>query len=954
MLEVRIRLLGPPLIERGGEAVKTDTRKAVALVSFLAVSGRSASRDQLADLLWPEYGRKRARASLRRTLSSLGAARSEGWLKTDRDDVALNGSEVRLDVDRFHELLSECEAHGHPTSGVCPECLGPLSAAVSLYEDDFMSGFGLRDSAAFDDWQFFQGEELRRELAGALERLSRCYAAGEEWEKAVEHARRWLRLNTLHEPAHRRLISLYAHAGDRAASLRQYRECARVLESELGVAPLDETTALHKSVMENRPPPPPTFSGGVSTETGKESIPALRSPGRLFGRDSEWEALLGAYEAAGGGGRLVVIEGEAGIGKTRLAEELLEYASERGAPTVATRCYPDGANLAYGPFVEALSTVSGRGSPSTLEGLPGHHVSEAARLVPELASSVEGSPPPSLDAPGARSRFFEGVSRTLLAALTNGSPPGILFVDDAHRADASSLELLGYFVRRMRALEQGACVLLTWRAEEAPASHPLRALLAGARRDGAADVVSLGRLGPEAVEEMAAATGAPEGLGRRLYEETEGLPLFLAEYLAAREAGGSEGDWELPGGARDLLQERLAAVGEAERQVLGAAAVIGRSFDFETVREASGRGEDEVLETLEELVSRAMIREVGAPDTEPSYDFTHDKLRGLLYEEIGATRRRILHRRVAEALSALSGRANRRREGAVARIALHYRLAGREEEAAKYFALAGEHARSLHANAEALSHLRTALDLGHPDPARLHEAIGDLHTLRGEYAAALASYEAALAEGPDLACLERKLGNVRGRRGEWERARGHYEAALEGEPSPAEQARLHADLGLLLRSQGKTEEAALFSERALELAGESGDTLALARTHNVAGIISRSSGSLEEARYHLRRSLELSEDPGVRVAALNNLTLAYGDAGETEKAVETALRALDLCIAIGDRHGEAAIRNNLADLFHAAGREGESREHLRRAVGIFAEIGADDEPRPEIWKLVEW
>src|SRR3712207_1027724 len=326
----RALLLGAPRIEHGGEPIEVDTRKAVALVAYLALTRRRHARDALAGLLWPEYNQRRARAALRRTLSSLGKARTEGWLEVDRESVELNLDGVWVDVDRFRELLAECRTHGHPETEVCPECLPPLSEAVALYRDDFLAGFALRDSAAFDDWQFFQAEELRRELTGGLERLSRGHGALEEWEVAISYGRRWLALDTLDEPAHRWLMQLYAWAGQRAGALRQYRECVRVLEEELGVSPLEETTRIYEAIQENNLPPRPVFRKDRPSTTSRAEereapsagkVPVFPHDEQLVGREREWKSLLRAYEAAGMGEHLVVLEGEAGIGKTRLRSE---------------------------------------------------------------------------------------------------------------------------------------------------------------------------------------------------------------------------------------------------------------------------------------------------------------------------------------------------------------------------------------------------------------------------------------------------------------------------------------------------------------------------------------------------------------------------------------------------------------------------------------------------------
>src|SRR5215216_5465884 len=727
-----ISLLGAPRIEHDGVPLEVDTRKAIALAAYLAVTGQSHTRDALAGLLWPEYSQSRARAALRRTLSSLSKARAEGWLRADRESVGLDYGTIWVDVTRFHDLLAGCKEHGHPESDVCPDCLLPLTEAVALYRDDFMAGFGLRDSVAFDDWQFFQSESLRRELAGALERLARGRGARGEWEAAIAHARRWLAMDILHEPAHKLLMALYAWSDQRASALRQYRECVRILDQELGVAPLEETTLLYRAIQENDLPPRPTLSehrspDGRAPEASTRPLVEMsrdvsRSPEEnpMVGRESEWEALLESYRSVGEGGHVVVIEGEAGIGKTRLAEEFVANVRAAGATVVTARCYAGEKNLAYGPFVEGLSAALAREATDRLKGLPAVSVQEAARLLPDLADLSPDSPPaPPLDTPGARSRFFGEVVRVLLTVL-DGPPPGVLFLDDLHWADDASLSLLTYLVRRLD--DKPIYVLLTWRAEEVHEVHRLRELLAEARRSGRATTLTLERLGQASVEALVGhavghAVPGAEMLGTRLSDETEGLPLFLTEYLTAVEKGELDvGDeaWTLPGGVQDLLRTRLLTVGEAAGQVLAAAAVVGRSFDFDTVRAASGRGEEETLTALEELTSRGLIREVGSPvGGAPAYDFDHDKLRTLVYEETSLARKRLLHRRAA---GALSGQARGREADSLAgQIARHYRLAGQDQEAARYHRLAGDYARSLHANSDALAHYEEALALGHLD-----------------------------------------------------------------------------------------------------------------------------------------------------------------------------------------------------------------------------------------------
>lgn len=416
MSQLNLFLLGPPRLEREGHLVEVDTRKAIALMAFLAVSGESHSRDALATLLWPDYDQTHARGALRRTLSALNKALAGDWLEVDRETIGLNPSvPLWLDVAEFQRRLKSCRSHNHPADAPCADCLTALTEAVTLYRDDFLAGFTLRDSPDFDEWQYFQTESLRRELAGALEGLVRCHTLHQEFEPAITFARRWLALDPLHEQAHRELMRLYAWAGQRGAALRQYRECVRILDQELGVPPLDETTQLYATLQENRLPlPPSTFS----RDTQVSSLPAAVSsapPARprqfdypLVGRAAEWAAMLEAYAASCANGHLIVLQGEAGIGKTRLAEEYLGYVQAQGGVVITARCYEGETHLAYSLFIEGLRAVlSQPDAPARLAEVPDHCLSEVARLLPELAALRPGLPPASpLDSPGAQSRFF--------------------------------------------------------------------------------------------------------------------------------------------------------------------------------------------------------------------------------------------------------------------------------------------------------------------------------------------------------------------------------------------------------------------------------------------------------------------------------------------------------------------------------------------------------------------
>lgn len=956
-------LLGSPRLELDGAPIDVDTRKAIALAVYLGLAERAHTRDHLAAFFWPEADEAKAHAALRRTLSTLNKALAGIGLQIERETVALeHGADVWLDVAEFQHRLKQCQTHGHPAHEVCGACLTPLTQAAALYRDDFLSGFTLRDSPGFDDWQFFQSESLRRELAGVLEKLARCASEAGEPEAAIAHTRRWLALDPMHEPAHRQLMLGYARAGQRAAALRQYQECVRILAEELGVPPLEETAQLYEAIKANR-------LSEISAPASSNVAPIVQgltldsqfsnpliSNFPLVGRSLEWEAALKAYTTIQTDGCLLVLEGEAGIGKTRLAEGLLVYARGQGAMALTARCYEGEHNLAYGPFIEMLRSALGQ-ARARLAQLAPHWLSEAARLLPELADLRPNVPPAlALDTPGAQSRFFESVAQTLLA-LSNGQPT-LIFIDDVHWLDEASLDLLVYLARRLRG--HRLCLLVTWRTEDVPGQHRLRLLLAEAQRAGSAQFIELTRLGPAAVEELirtALQSAIDKTIVERLYRETEGLPLFLIEYLATLQRESADAEWALPAGVRGLLQTRLASVGEAGGQLLSTAAVIGRSFDFDTLQAASGRSDEETVTALEALVARGLVRDVTPPAAETLlYDFNHDKLRALVYAETSLARRRLLHRRVAGALGA---RARGQSLAPLAgQIALHYRLAGHNAEAAHYYQLAGDHARALYANAEALTHYNAALALGHPDPASLHEALGDLQTLAGDYTAALVSYQTAAAHRPPeaLAELEHKLGRVYERRGDGELAARHFETALSN-GTAAHRARILADWSLTAHHRGQPARALELAQQALAEAGH--DQRALAQAHNILGILASSRGEVAEAQSHLQHSLALAEtlhDPSAQVAALNNLALAFSANQQVVEAIALAERALALCASQGDRHREAALHNNLADLLHTAGQAEAAMFHLKRAVALFAEVGkeAPTTTQPEIWKLTEW
>ena len=350
MSTLKLYLLGPPRVELDGVPVDIQRRKVLALLIYLAVNEKAHSRDILATLFWPDHDQKRARAYLRRDLALLNKSLAGVWLETDREMVELKrGSDLAtgsgqifwMDVAEFRRLVAACQSHDHATALACADCLPFLTKAAELYTDDFLAGFTLRDSPGFDDWQFFQAESLRQELASLLERLVSGHSAQEDYEAAINYARRWVGLDPFHEPAQRELIKLYDLAGQISAALRQYEEFSDLLEEEFGVPPEDETATLYEAIKAKRllgsyiktetkrskrgeiyqrssAPRPPQTSVPSGQIGFRHNLPSQLTP--FIGREKELAEIkrLLLQEPAC---RLLTLVGPGGIGKTRLATQ---------------------------------------------------------------------------------------------------------------------------------------------------------------------------------------------------------------------------------------------------------------------------------------------------------------------------------------------------------------------------------------------------------------------------------------------------------------------------------------------------------------------------------------------------------------------------------------------------------------------------------------------------------
>jgi DNA-binding SARP family transcriptional activator len=921
---LELKLLGPVEALVDGAPLAVDTKKAVALLAYLAVGEKMRSRDHLADLLWPEADPERARATLRRTLSALRSGLGDRWIEADRSAVVfVRDSGVRVDVE---DLLAAVEdTHGHEPGDGCPRCIESLAGPAGAIRGEFMEGFALRGCPEFDDWLIAEAEHVRRRVSSLHERLATAYASQGRYGEAIESARRWLETDPLHERAHRTNMLLHAWSGDRSGAIDAYRSCVAVLDRELGVEPLEETTELYEAIAEEDLPRAPATPRRLEVA---ELPKVVGYP--LVGRNEPLGRLLSAVESHHG---LVILEGELGVGKTRLIEALADQLERSAVTLVIGAAHRSESAVAYGPIQSMLSAaLEAPGTRARIEALPSAVRREVARLLPSLGETTPVDPSDG----AARTRFLDALSQ----AIADLGESVTMVVDNIHWLDGATLELIGYIAHRLERL--GVVMILTRRPEDTPVDHPASVLVEDLSSD--ADIIRLERLDRDSVADLVRASGVTGLDVDSVFERTRGLAFFVIEYLDSARNGLTE----IPHAVRRLVLGRIAEVDAAARQVLTAASVIGASADIEAIRDVSGRSEDEIVSGLDELIRRSMLRERG----DGVVEFVHEQVREVAYEDTGLNRRRLLHRRAAEHFSSRPGAVADHRSMAMA--AGHHWAAGNDAAAAELSARAGDLAAEVFAFEDAIGHLENALALGHPDRASVLSRLGGLRTLTGDYGAALAAYETARAtvEAEDVSVIANSIGEVYRRLRRWDVAAVSFEEALTTADDPALRSRVAANLAFVEHRRGNAQAARSLAALALESANAAADPDAEALAHNLAGLLSEDES---DRASHYSRGLALATLPAVRAAVLNNSALSLASAGNMSSAIVRAREALEQAVLSRDRHRIAALHDTLADMLHASGDEDASMAELKEAVAIFAEIGVEPGSyEPEVWLLKEW
>lgn len=892
-----IRLLGPPQLLHEGHALELPRRKNRALLYYLAAHDQPLTRDQLLAFFWIDHERAAAQQSLRTTLYDLRKHVGDALI-VEGEAVAL-GADAEVDVRAFtsaiHSLISSQQS---------------LISSLSLYRGDFLDGFTIPDPPEFDDWVTAERERYRTLAQRGWQTLAELYRAQRAYGDALNALERALSFEPLDEELQQAAMRIQYWKGDRAGAIRRFDQLRQRLDRELGVPPLPETRAVYDAIITDQLPvgPPETTQARPSSiplapaQPPRDARPEPSTLLPLIGRDQE----LSKLEAINATGKLIWIEGEAGIGKTRLAEEFI--ARLEGSPGAGLRPAPgDGVrvlrgaaheleqSLPYQPLIDALRGFFGSREWTARKErfrLAPIWIAELARLVPELSSLFVPLPPTTAFAD--ESRLWEALHQFVLDLAR--SERVVLFIDDLHWADAATLGVIGYLARR--AGHSGLILIITARPAELTAAAALLKQTLGREGRLASIEPSLLSSADLQVLTQELSPAHSDELAEWLNRNAEGNPFFINElvrYAYDNAVLTREGALDpqaltkvttLTPTIQNLILSRFGRLDQEARRVLQTASVIGREFELSLLARAADLSENETLNTIETLNRAGLVRAQGGE----TFTFDHHLTLQVAWQDAGAARRRVLDRRIAKALTELH---HARLDPVAGLIARHLTDGGLPPRAAPFALRAGDYASTLAAWAEAITFYQQSLPDLEDDAQRTRALLGLArgHLHKGDMAGASALFYDALA-------LARKIGDI-----------PQIEAALVGQnQSFMPQSRFAEAITVAqeIRDTGIAE---------LQLAAE----FSLGTARNVEGI------QPHLAEQHLRAAEQLFDAPRPFTSVVTRAMLKYqlggvlGQQGKFQEAIGLYWEALNLVRADPtalDLQRHILLYNNLAYYLH--------------------------------------
>jgi DNA-binding SARP family transcriptional activator len=685
---MEFRILGPlEVVEDGVRLAVRGAKQRGLLAILLLHANEVVSADRLLDGLWEEQPPATAQKALQVYVSQLRKLLGAERVQTMAPGYLLRVEPDELDLERFQRLQEG----------------GRLHDALSLWRGPPLAEFAY---SRFAQGAIARLEELR--LVALESKIEADLALGRHAELVGE-----LEDLVIDHPLRERLraqlmLALY-RSGRQAEALEAYQEARRALVEELGIEPDRALQELERSILRQE--------SSLDWMPRSSSPPAASQPrGSFVGRERELaELLAGLEDALAGQGRLLLLGGEPGIGKSRLAEELASRARERGARVLSGRCWEAGGAPAYWPWVQSLRSYLREVSPDLRRAQLGPGAPDVAQMLPELRDVFPDLPSPlPVESEGARFRLFDSTAAFLRDV--SRVQPLVLVLDDLHAADAPSLLLLQFVARDLG--QSRVLIVGAYRTVDPTPADPLTTALAELVREPVTRGLELGGLAESDVArfiELATAEGPAAGLAETVHAETEGNPLFVGEFVRlldveGRLTGGAESAGiTIPQTVKEVISRRLRHLSPECRKALTLASVLGREFDLDALERVSGISPESLLDLVDEAMAARVLSEV--PGTSGRLRFTHALIRDSFYEAVTTARRAQLHRRVGEALEELYGG---RAEPHLAELAYHFFEAVPGGDAGKAFTYArraGERAESLLAYEEAVRLYLTALGL---------------------------------------------------------------------------------------------------------------------------------------------------------------------------------------------------------------------------------------------------
>ena len=989
-----LRLLGTPEVSHAEQPLTFQTRKVLALLAYLAVEQGVHSRDKITALLWPESDEERGKASLRRALSYLRESLDEPsnarsghvplhppHVLIEHQTLSFNlASDFKGDTQALQTAFTLARRR---SPGDLRTHLVTLQMGASCYRGNFLDGLSLPDAPDFEDWLLLQRESWRRQANTVFDRLSQWQRDAGELENALDTTNRWVEQDLLNETAHTRLMQLHFALGNRTAALEAFERCRVILEHELSAEPSSEIMVLAERIR-SRPFP--------IREPVMHEAPSPREAWEfpLTGRAGEYRALVTAFQTTlAGHMQVATIEGEPGIGKTRLATEFLRWARAQGADVLEARAFETGSRLPYQPIVEAMrSRLEGEQDLQTL--LSEVWLTELARLLPEFHEQVRDLPPPlSLDEAEARTRLFEAIAR-LGRALARRAPV-VLFIDDAQWADAASLDVLQYASRRWASAHLPVFLLCTFRSDDLASNVALADWLGSLERNLPVRRQALSSLTFEETMRLVqslfgAGRGTPGDRGEGqlekdesievwiqwLFAQTRGHPFFLIEHLKMTTERGGLLQFEagtvritadlfmpqeaaqsaLPSSVRDFIRVRLTRLSQTALTLCMAAAVLGDGCTFDQLCRVADLSDNQGLTALDEGVTRGLLQE-----TDGRCFFVHDSIRAEAYAEAGEIRRRVMHRRALETLQmALASPAE---------LAHHARASGLPDAAARLSIAAGDAAMRLFAARDAIAQYEQARQLvrrsnEHPWPSEQENAVVSLadlshlylqlgwaYELSSQYAQAESIYEELLTlaralHEPVMECaaLNRLATQAAQNSQDLARARELLQQALviaECSQNKAGVAETEWNLAQTGFYAAEMLASLPHAERALALARELNQRELIGRSLHALATLEATLGKQEESLAH-------AEEARILYAALGNRTREIGClcviaraniyGGQLQVGIDAARTALAMSEAMEDTWGQINATAQLVPGLLDSGAYGEAFAVGERAVAL--------------------